>query len=119
MIFWTFWIFRTVVMAAVLIVVACSAPHELLAADTADAVYVNAKIYTVDTNNSWADAMAVKDGKILAVGRCDGALRGNGRPGGFPSAGEQGNGQRTRDGGRGGRHGGAPLQSARSVPRPG
>jgi predicted amidohydrolase YtcJ len=34
----------------------------------ADAVYLNAKIYTVDADNSWASAMAISDGKIVAIG---------------------------------------------------
>lgn len=38
------------------------------AADAADTVYVNGRVYTVDEGNSWAQAVAVKDGKILAVG---------------------------------------------------
>lgn len=38
------------------------------AAETADKVYVNGKIITVDAKNSVAQAVAVKSGKILAVG---------------------------------------------------
>ncbi len=38
---------------------------------TADAIYVNGRVYTVDSNNSWAQAMAIKDGKLLAVGDDD------------------------------------------------
>ncbi len=34
----------------------------------ADAVYVNAQVYTVDENNMWADSFAIKDGKFVAVG---------------------------------------------------
>ena len=34
----------------------------------ADAIYTNAKVYTMDNNNSWAEAVAVKDSKIIAVG---------------------------------------------------
>ncbi|MBT8077964.1 MAG: amidohydrolase [Gammaproteobacteria bacterium] len=34
----------------------------------ADAIYRNARIYTVDSNDSWAEAMAVRDGRIVAVG---------------------------------------------------
>jgi hypothetical protein len=36
--------------------------------NSADAVYTNGKIYTVDDGNAWAEAVAVKDGKFLAVG---------------------------------------------------
>jgi len=38
------------------------------ASDAADTVYINAKIYTVDEAQSWADAIAIKDGRFLAVG---------------------------------------------------
>ncbi len=34
----------------------------------ADKVYVNGKIYTVNENKDWAEAVAVKDGKIIFVG---------------------------------------------------
>lgn len=60
--------FRTVVLTAVVTVLGSSAPYELLGANPSDAVYTNAKIYTVDAENRWATAIAVKDGKILAVG---------------------------------------------------
>ena len=46
---------------------ACTQPSQ----PAADAVYTNARIYTVDSNNSWADAMAVTDGKIIALGSTD------------------------------------------------
>jgi len=54
----------------VLALTACSNQTDQSDANTAaaDAIYVNAKIYTVDRHNSWADAVAVKDGKIQAVG---------------------------------------------------
>ena len=35
---------------------------------TADVVYTNGKIYTVDETQPWAEAVAIKDGKFLAVG---------------------------------------------------
>ena len=35
----------------------------------ADAIYRNGKIYTVDDGAPWAEALAVKDGKFMAVGR--------------------------------------------------
>jgi predicted amidohydrolase YtcJ len=37
-------------------------------ADTADSVYTNGKIYTVDEAMPWAEAVAIKDGKFIAVG---------------------------------------------------
>ena len=36
--------------------------------DSADTVYTNGRIYTVDEANPWAEAVAIKDGKFLVVG---------------------------------------------------
>ena len=58
---------RVLFPAIALVISACSQPQEP-AVDGADAVYTNAMIYTVDAGNSWADAMAVTDGKIVAMG---------------------------------------------------
>jgi hypothetical protein len=35
----------------------------------ADAIYTNGKIYTVNEKQPWADAVAIKDGKFIAVGK--------------------------------------------------
>ncbi|HZD52827.1 MAG TPA: amidohydrolase [Woeseiaceae bacterium] len=43
-------------------------PSPAAGSDQADAVYTNARVYTVDEGNSWAEALAVRDGKLLAVG---------------------------------------------------
>jgi len=43
-----------------------SADH---ASETADTLYVNASFYTEDENNPWAEMMAVKDGKIIYIGK--------------------------------------------------
>ena len=40
----------------------------------ADTVYTNGKIYTVNEAQPWAEAVAVKDGKFIAVGSTDDAL---------------------------------------------
>ena len=37
--------------------------------EPADLVLTNAAVYTVDENSSWAEAVAVTDGRIVAVGR--------------------------------------------------
>jgi len=58
---------RILLPLIVLTLGACSQPEEP-AVSAADAVYTNAKIYTVDADNSWATAMAVTDGKIVAIG---------------------------------------------------
>lgn len=39
----------------------------------ADVVFVNGSIYTVDTNRTWASAVAVADGRIVYVGADEGA----------------------------------------------
>lgn len=53
---------RWIYFAAVVLLAACSST------DKADFVLVNANIYTVDDHFSTAEALAVKDGKILALG---------------------------------------------------
>jgi len=39
--------------------------------DAAETIYTNARVYTVDADNSWAEAFAVRDGKFLAVGAAE------------------------------------------------
>ncbi|MEH6569438.1 MAG: amidohydrolase family protein, partial [Halioglobus sp.] len=39
-----------------------------ISSKTADTIYTNGKIYTVDTSKVWAEAVAIKDGKFVAVG---------------------------------------------------
>ena len=39
--------------------------------DVADTVYTNGKIYTVNDAQPWAEAVAIKDGKFIAVGSND------------------------------------------------
>ena len=46
---------------------------ETAAAVVADAVYTNARIYTVNADQPWADALAVRDGEFLYVGDNAGA----------------------------------------------
>ncbi len=36
--------------------------------ETADVIFINGKIYTVDDNQEWAEAIAIKGGKFIAVG---------------------------------------------------
>ena len=43
------------------------------AAPSADIVFRNGSIYTVDVNRSWADAVAIRDGRIVYVGANAGA----------------------------------------------
>src|SRR5450755_4406792 len=44
-------------------------------AETADSIFINGKIITVDANNSIAQAVAVKDGKIVAVGKTEDIIK--------------------------------------------
>ncbi len=57
---------------ACVFVVACGknsgAESEAKASLIADAVYFNGRVYTVEDDNEWASALAVADGKIIAVG---------------------------------------------------
>jgi len=41
------------------------------ASDAADTVYTNGKIYTVDETQPWVEAVAIKDGRFIAVGSID------------------------------------------------
>jgi predicted amidohydrolase YtcJ len=68
---------RTIVIATAILVclVACSrneSPANSQAVESpsvvADAVYTNGKIYTVNEDRPWAEAIAIKDGKFLTVG---------------------------------------------------
>ncbi len=43
--------------------------------ESADSIYHQGKVYTVDAINSWAEAIAVTDGKIVAVGSNDEVLK--------------------------------------------
>ena len=36
--------------------------------ETADTIYINGKIYTVNDAQPWAEAVAIKDGKFQKVG---------------------------------------------------
>lgn len=49
------------------VIVGCTKP-ETPAVVAADTVLTNARIYTVDQGDTWADAMAIRDGKIVAIG---------------------------------------------------
>jgi len=50
----------------VVILMGCNQSRE-----TADTIYTNGKIYTVNENQHWAEAVALKDGKFLKVGTND------------------------------------------------
>ncbi len=53
---------------AALSLIVCSCPAAVVAADTADSVYLNGRIYTVDESQPWAEAIAVLGDRIAFVG---------------------------------------------------
>src|SRR5882724_2434300 len=52
----------------VLLLAAVAFPATAESSQSADVILVNARIYTVNPNQAWADAMAVRADKIVAVG---------------------------------------------------
>jgi predicted amidohydrolase YtcJ len=57
---------RVAAAAGLLLALGCSA--EQAADESADVVYTNGHIYTVNEAQPWAEAVAIKDGKFLVVG---------------------------------------------------
>jgi len=64
---------RLVLVACAASFVAACGGDEPAQAPGADAVYRNGRIYTVDAERSWAEAVAVSGGRIVYVGSNDGA----------------------------------------------
>ncbi|NNC55993.1 MAG: amidohydrolase [Woeseiaceae bacterium] len=60
---------------ALLGMMACSQPTDDAAETAADRVFLNGQIYTVDESRSWAEAVAIDNGKIVYVGDNAGAAR--------------------------------------------
>lgn len=61
------------IIAIAVFAVSCGKQDLPDAASGADAVYRNGKVYTVDANRSWAEAVAITDGRISYVGSDTGA----------------------------------------------
>ena len=61
---------RTVAAATCLLLglLALAACQERPPRQLADSIYHNGRVYTVDPEDSWAQAIAVKNGRMLAVG---------------------------------------------------
>ena len=55
-------------LACVLLSAIFSSCAYAASSSTADTILVNARIYTVDSAHLWAEALAIRDGNILAVG---------------------------------------------------
>ncbi len=58
---------NTLQIAITILLVGC-APDDAPPVDAADAVYTNGKIYTVNEDQPWAEAVAIKDGRFVYVG---------------------------------------------------
>jgi len=58
----------TFIFLSTLALIACSRAPEEVDAVAADRVFLNGAIYTVDNDRSWAEAVAIKDGRIIYVG---------------------------------------------------
>lgn len=54
---------------------ACSPSTDDAVETAADRVFLNGQVYTVDADRSWAEAVAIKEGKIVYVGDNAGASR--------------------------------------------
>ena len=63
----------TTILGVVLGLAACGANDKPDLVNPADRVFLNAAVYTVDEQRSWAEAVAIKDGKIIYVGDDEGA----------------------------------------------
>jgi len=64
---------RPTLFAIVLLVAACGSDQKPGLVTVADRVFLNGAVYTVDAERSWAEAVAIKDGKIIYVGDDEGA----------------------------------------------
>lgn len=63
-----------VLLGAGLVIMGCAeSASDEPAANPADLVFRNGSIYTVDVNRSWADSVAISDGRIVYVGTDEGA----------------------------------------------
>lgn len=58
----------TVLIAFGVITTACGQDSSVDSIDAADAVYLNGRLYTVSDDQPWAEALAIKDGRITYVG---------------------------------------------------
>lgn len=60
--------FLTTTVLLAILIIAFTYPQTKYNAEIADKIFINGKIITVDAKNTIAQAVAVKDGKIIAVG---------------------------------------------------
>jgi predicted amidohydrolase YtcJ len=64
---------KILAVSVVLVLSACSKPEAPAETTGADTVFVNGRVYTVDADRSWAEAVAITDGIINYVGSTAGA----------------------------------------------
>ena len=68
---------RFILLIIAINLIGCRAPSSDVAAvapdsaTVADTIYTNGKIYTVNEDQPWAEAVAIKDGKFITVGSAD------------------------------------------------
>jgi predicted amidohydrolase YtcJ len=62
-----------VITALAMTLAACSQSEAPGEATRADTVFTNGRVYTVDADRSWAEAVAITDGRIVYVGTSEGA----------------------------------------------
>lgn len=62
-----------VTIVVTVLITSCGKAPDDTVVDGADAVYLNGRLYTVDERAEWAEAVAIKDGKISYVGSSAGA----------------------------------------------
>jgi hypothetical protein len=59
---------KTVLLLLAVILLVCNSAQGADHHDFADRVIANAKVYTVNSEQPWAEAIAIKDGSIVYVG---------------------------------------------------
>ncbi len=64
---------RLTIIGIAMLIAACGGDEQPEFVTAADRVLLNAAVYTVDAERSWAEAVAIKDGKIIYVGDNEGA----------------------------------------------
>ncbi|MDA1352767.1 MAG: amidohydrolase [Proteobacteria bacterium] len=66
-------VLKSALISTCLLAAVCSAQNTPIIDNTADLILQGAKVYTFDKQRSWAEAVAIKDGKIVYVGNQAGA----------------------------------------------
>jgi hypothetical protein len=64
---------KLTIVASVAFLAACGGNEQPELITAADRVLLNGAVYTVDSERSWAEAVAIEDGKIIYVGNNEGA----------------------------------------------